>query len=169
MATTSQFFTRDKTERGFGKYLFTDRYKMACSLQESSLATEHAIWLGAEAIEVHDDMTLVHAADGKKYVLARMHLTQRMVKELLPVLQHFAETGRLPETPDNIAAVDSLVRVTGSEYPSLDGGVGVLRYIEEGRILTPYFVQGYRADGTTWSTWCKEVQKIDQSELGPGR
>ena len=70
------------TNRGFRRVDFTDRYGAACSLQESSLATEAAIWLG-----VNDPMA------------SRMHLTQEQVAELLPLLQHFAETGYLPEAP----------------------------------------------------------------------
>jgi len=36
-----------KTERGFSKISFTDRYGDLCSLQKS-LATEDAIWLGID-------------------------------------------------------------------------------------------------------------------------
>lgn len=51
------------TSRGFERFEFTDRYKNACSLQQSSLATEPAIWLGC-----NDN---------------RMHLTRPMVVELV--------------------------------------------------------------------------------------
>jgi hypothetical protein len=37
-----------KTSRGFGLIKFSDRYGQHCSLQESSLATEGAIWLGVD-------------------------------------------------------------------------------------------------------------------------
>lgn len=69
---------QSKTIRGFGLVEFTDRYGAKCSLQESSLGTEACIWLGV------DDAP------------ARMHLTQQMVAELLPALQHFVATGLLP-------------------------------------------------------------------------
>lgn len=29
----------------------------------------------------------------------RMHLNQEQVKQLLPILQHFADTGELPQLP----------------------------------------------------------------------
>lgn len=63
-------------DRGFLKGKFKDRYGVECSIQKSSLATEDCIWLGT--------------------VVDRMHLTQEMVAELLPLLQHFVETGELP-------------------------------------------------------------------------
>jgi hypothetical protein len=93
----------DKTQRGFSVLDFTDRYGVECSLQESSLATEDAIWFGVnesntrhlvpgegwvpfkfpEGMEIHSD--------------TRMHLTQGQVKRLLPMLHHFERTGCLPE------------------------------------------------------------------------
>ena len=99
------------TQRGFGKYTFIDRYNVECSLQESSLATEGAIWLGVE-----DANPIILAKDARKLDIptiadvgwvpydipqevllhTRMHLTQDQVKALLPLLQHFAETGYLP-------------------------------------------------------------------------
>lgn len=66
-----------KNDRGFRLVEFIDFYGIPCSIQESSLATEQAIWLGRD--------------------YARMHLSQAQVQELLPLLQHFAETGELPE------------------------------------------------------------------------
>lgn len=68
--------TTTLTERGFVRGEFTDHYGLACSLQKSSLATRDCIWLGV------DDH--------------RMHLTQEHVAALLPMLQHFVETGELP-------------------------------------------------------------------------
>ena len=38
----------EKTERGFLRGEFTDRYGHECSIQESSLATEECIWLGCD-------------------------------------------------------------------------------------------------------------------------
>lgn len=71
---------KTKTLRGFDRIDFKDRYNQFCSLQKSSLASEDAIWLGV-------DIDL----DGKENT--RMHLTREQVKELLPHLQRFAETG----------------------------------------------------------------------------
>ena len=64
-----------KTERGFARCDFVDRYGFQCSIQESSLATEYAIWLGVTE--------------------NRMHLTQEMAEALIPLLQKFVETGEL--------------------------------------------------------------------------
>ncbi len=63
-------------DRGFLRGEFQDEYGMACSVQKSSVATEDCIWLGRDYY--------------------RMHLTQAMVADLLPLLQHFVETGDLP-------------------------------------------------------------------------
>lgn len=78
------------TDRDFARYEFIDRYGEECSLQESSLATESAIWLGQNRGTHHM---------GK--CMARMHLTVPLVEQLIPKLQHFVETGRLPEPETN--------------------------------------------------------------------
>lgn len=90
---------KEKTNRGFDFMEFTDRYGVVCSLQKSSLATEDCIWLGC------CDANPRHLVPGKgwtpidmpdEYVAnTRMHLTQEMVKVLLPYLKKFAETGEL--------------------------------------------------------------------------
>lgn len=72
-----------RTERGFAIAEFTDLYGSECSIQESSLATEAAIWLG---VDTH------HAAGD---VNARMHLTQDMAAALIPLLERFVKTGEL--------------------------------------------------------------------------
>lgn len=73
-----------QTNRNFDIIEFVDRYGKECSLQKSSLATEDAIWFGCnEGLHF----------EGK--CMARMHLTQEQVAELLPYLQHFIETGEL--------------------------------------------------------------------------
>lgn len=61
--------------RGFRIASFKDRYGESCSILESSSVTP-SLWLGV---------------DGN-----RMHLSQKMVKDLLPLLTHFAEHGVLP-------------------------------------------------------------------------
>ena len=92
--------TWSNTERGFRLGKFLDRYKEECSIQKSSLATENAIWLG---ISDPKPKVMVLGAGWKEvplpddaFIAGRMHLTQDQVRTLLPVLQHFAETGRLP-------------------------------------------------------------------------
>jgi hypothetical protein len=87
-----------KTERGFAISEFIDYYGSKCSIQKSSLAFTNAIWLGVD--EVHPKIMTSEGwidYDIPKEVLlsSRMHLTQDMVKELLPILQSFAETGEL--------------------------------------------------------------------------
>lgn len=96
----------DKTERGFAKGQFTDRYGAKCSLQTSSLATESAIWLGVDDAnpQIMASDTLQGGTGWVPYPIpknvlltTRMHLTQDQVAALLPALQHFVETGNLPE------------------------------------------------------------------------
>lgn len=83
-------------ERGFARWEFTDRYGEKCSIQDSSLATENAIWLGINRVAITEE-NLVEE-DGVKYALGRMHLTQQQAKKLVPILQYFAEHGSLPTT-----------------------------------------------------------------------
>jgi hypothetical protein len=105
-----------KTERGFRKAEFIDHYGEGCSVQESSLATEAAIWLGIDSPkpqlmardapeewlappddpERHNGWVQVPLPEGT-LLTGRMHLTQEQVRELLPVLEHFAHTGSLPD------------------------------------------------------------------------
>ncbi len=58
-------------------YCFVDYNDKKCSLQQSSLATESAVWFGQGVY--------------------RMHLTQEQVGALLPLLEAFARDGELPE------------------------------------------------------------------------
>jgi len=102
---------RTTTDRGFDLITFTDFYGVGCSLQKSSLATEDAIWFGprnanpqvmhgdAKCLGVKTDATcgwVPYPVPDCVHMTTRMHLTQEQVKELLPFLQHFAETGELP-------------------------------------------------------------------------
>jgi len=101
----------DKTQRGFKKGEFIDRYGAKCSIQKSSLATEDTIWLG-----VDDADPKIMQSDANKLGLhrfdnpigwtpyyipeevslsTRMHLTKKQVKALLPILQKFVETGEI--------------------------------------------------------------------------
>ncbi len=70
-----------KTDRGFSIGEFTDRYDNPCSIQKSSLAFERCIWLGVSEAETETG--------------PRMHLTQQMVADLLPLLQRFVDTGEI--------------------------------------------------------------------------
>lgn len=77
-----------RTSRGFAVVLFRDHYGEECSLQESSLAEPAAIWFGC-------DRNAFHSGTGEP-LSPRMHLTREQVAALLPLLAHFAETGKLP-------------------------------------------------------------------------
>jgi len=84
------------TERGFRKAEFKDRYGLDCSIQESSIATEACLWLGANKGSHYDDNDMpVESQPGK--CLARMHLSQEQVKALMPLLKYFLKHGVLPE------------------------------------------------------------------------
>lgn len=72
----------ERTNRGFSVARFTDRYKSKCSIQNSSLASENAIWLGVDT-----------DFEGKE--CTRMHLTVKMVRELLPLLHDFVDHGSI--------------------------------------------------------------------------
>lgn len=87
------------TQRGFLLGEFTDLNETKCSLQKSSLATDSAIWLGVDYVDLKvlvqgKGWTPVPVPEGTTQA-ARMHLNRAMVLELLPQLQHFAETGEL--------------------------------------------------------------------------
>lgn len=71
------------TERGFQRGEFVDLYGSECSIQESSIATQSCLWLGVDK-DFNNDRTS-----------HRMHLTQEMAADLIPLLQHFVEHGSL--------------------------------------------------------------------------
>jgi hypothetical protein len=91
-----------KTKRDFNIIKFTDSYKQKCSLQISSLSGDDYIWLGIDEPEIKilaskiieggtgwADFPLPKDAE----IFSRMHLTRKQVKELLPHLIKFVETG----------------------------------------------------------------------------
>ena len=89
-----------KTNRGFAVASFKDQYKYDCSIQESSLATKACVWLGLR--EPNPKQFPGNGTGWHDYKLpdnvqctTRMHLTQRQVKALLPLLQQFVKTGKL--------------------------------------------------------------------------
>lgn len=118
----------ETTERGFAVIAFVDANQESCSLQESSAAQgESLCWLGV------DEAPPKHFVEGQGWVLypvpasalipSRMHLTQGQVRELLPHLTLFAETGRIgpvqasPATPDGEKADE---KTAGPERPSAE-------------------------------------------------
>ena len=72
------------TKKGFLRGEFEDRFGAVCSAQESSMIGEDCLWLGVEV-----DL------DGREIRNGRMHLSQQQALELIPILRHFARTGRL--------------------------------------------------------------------------
>jgi hypothetical protein len=96
----------EKTKRGFAIADFVDRNGTKCSIQKSSIATEDALWLG-----VNDPEPQIMASQTPQggngwvpyplpegvHLRTRMHLTQELAEALIPLLQHFVETGELPE------------------------------------------------------------------------
>lgn len=99
-------------QRGFMTGEFTDKYGSVCSIQKSSLAEDHCIWLGVDdaapkimasiakgyGIETKESTGWVDYPIPKAVSLTtRMHLTQEQVSDLLPILIRFVETGQLEE------------------------------------------------------------------------
>lgn len=68
-----------KTQRGFEIQKFKDLNGQECSIQESSLATKDAIWIG-----VHEH---------------RMHIDRNQAENIMFSLARFVHTGKLPEFP----------------------------------------------------------------------
>ena len=91
-----------KTQRGFTCAKFDDFYGAKCSIQESSIGTVNAIWFGVRlGFQPADDYGWQkYNVPSEVSLTTRMHLTQEQVRSLLPVLAHFAETGKLPDTGD---------------------------------------------------------------------
>lgn len=99
-------FEITQTSRGFDYTEFSDANGVKCTVQESSACREEAlIWLGAKDIGLQHfkagqgwkDVELKDTIEEHYVANNRMHLTQSQVKELLPILQRFVETGSLEE------------------------------------------------------------------------
>lgn len=85
------------TARGFELVEFTDFYDVKCSLQQSSLATEDAIWLGCDEA---NPRVLVPGEGWTKIDLpentvcdTRMHLNREQVERLVESLSLWLDTG----------------------------------------------------------------------------
>lgn len=86
-------------ERGFTIAEFDDLYGNKCIIQKSSAALYDAIWMGISnpviSVMVNGQWQDVKIpADA--VIHSRMHLSQKMVRDMLPALEHFAKTGELP-------------------------------------------------------------------------
>jgi hypothetical protein len=108
--------TDKTTARGFRYGNFVDSHGKTCSIQKSSACCideeeGEYIWLGIDEIKpkilaidafmlgLQEEKTIgwVDYKLPKEVLLSScMHLSQKQVKELLPVLQYFAEHGELP-------------------------------------------------------------------------
>lgn len=105
-------FIKNKTNRGFAHITFKDRYNLPCSLQKSSLATEDAIWFGIDdpqpkimawlALSLGIKTTPATTTGWVPYPIpkevlihSRMHLTRSQIKDIIPLLQKFVDTGEL--------------------------------------------------------------------------
>ncbi|HEX5426524.1 MAG TPA: hypothetical protein VFW94_23455 [Candidatus Acidoferrales bacterium] len=91
--------SRRETNRGFQILEFTDLYGVACNIQKSSLANEHAIWIGCE--DANPEVLIpghgwTPVPMPEEYVAnTRMHLNREQVAALLPILQRFVDTGEI--------------------------------------------------------------------------
>ncbi len=103
----------DNKVRGFRRGKFLDAYGEECSIQKSSSAEDDHIWLGVHSPkpqmmaryappewrtpgpEELNGWVDVPLPEGTS-IASRMHLSREQVAELLPVLQHFVDTGDLP-------------------------------------------------------------------------
>lgn len=94
--------TTKYTKRGFAYQEFKDSKGVECSIQISSaFGDESFIWFGADNIDLHQlipgkGWVSIPTPASDHVANTRMHLSQSQVKELLPILQHFADTGELP-------------------------------------------------------------------------
>lgn len=86
-----------KTNRGFQVVEFADFNGVKCSLQQSSLATEDALWLGCNDA---DPKVLVKGQGWQSVEMpegytanTRMHLSRKQVKKLIGYLEQWHDTG----------------------------------------------------------------------------
>lgn len=111
----ANYITFDRTHRGFarGEFIdlphdsppkegggeFTDLYGCSCSIQDSSLATDHAIWLGINDAEPKilvpgKSWQPLEVPEGTLFS-TRMHLNREQAQALVTVLMRFIMTGTI--------------------------------------------------------------------------
>ena len=72
-----------KTARGFGIYTeFKDLYGKNIRVQESSLATKHAVWIQNE----------IELCGPEKLPIGNAHLDKRMAKRVIKALEQFVNS-----------------------------------------------------------------------------
>ena len=88
------------TQNGDIRTDFLDLHDNRCSLQKSTAKQYDAIWLGISIplinIMVDGGWKALALPEGA-VVNSRMHLSQKMVKDMLPALEYFAKHGELPD------------------------------------------------------------------------
>lgn len=101
---------KNETSRGFAIKSFVDLYGAGYSIQKSSLASQNSIWFGVDdaypqvlASEARSLGVITNERTGwvrypippQVLMTTRMHLSQEQVRELLPILQKFVDTGEV--------------------------------------------------------------------------
>lgn len=115
-----------RTPRRFPYVEFKDFYGSECSIQLSSILELDCLWIGINdahpKIMARDanELGLVHLLkDGPErltgwvdypfpkevHFTTRMHLHRDQIKALLPILQHFVETGMFPSNEEEVDAI----------------------------------------------------------------
>ena len=137
----------ERTERGFNRGEFADRYNSKCSLQESSLADEAAIWLGVDV-------------DSEGNECSRMHLTQKQVQDLLPLLQEFVNTGSLPR-PKAMKTVSVSVTKEYTLEVEADYADEILDEVKENPDASWRFFESDRAHVVLEENECAQILSVD--------
>lgn len=140
----------EKTDRGFYRGEFEDRYGKKCSIQESSLATEKAIWLGCNEGD---------HVDG--HCLARMHLTQDMVADLIPLLDHFLYEGKLPHPPEMYEAWVNVRVEVGDKIEIRELCLGEFTREDAVNVLMVYAKKHF-GEKSVWNGYQVEVTHIPE-------
>lgn len=103
----------EQTKKGQLRAEFRDRYGALCSIQESSIPGEECVWLGV-------DVTI----EGEELRNGRMHLTQDLARQLIPVLRHFARRGSLgTDTTENPYYIGAWVIGVGEDNRGIEGRI----------------------------------------------
>lgn len=124
-----------KTNRGFYIAEFKDRTQESCSIQESSVATESCIWLGIDSatpiimasdarniglpLKGHVNGWVPFPLPKEVHISTRMHLTIDNVKELLPLLHRFVDTGGISPVSNNSYYLLSIMKEMKDQIDNL--------------------------------------------------